>query len=138
MIRKFFIAAIALVASLTAGAQNVDLETLDAEVAAVAAKCPVAVSEGLVFDNIALTDKALEIHSTMDIPAAQFDQVRGTFDMMRPTLLMGLAGDDDTKKVFSQLPALGLGFNFYIHSKGDASKMVKLEFTAQELADALK
>ncbi|MDE6269340.1 MAG: hypothetical protein K2M12_00605 [Muribaculaceae bacterium] len=138
MIRKLFLAVVAVIATLTAAAQNADMDALKADVAAAAAQCPMTFSQGLVFDSIGLTDTALEIHSSMDVPAAQFDQIRGTFDMMRPTLLKSFGTQNETKQLFAKLMANGLGFNFFIHTKEDPSKMLEMKFTPQELSDGLK
>lgn len=138
MLKRFLIATLALLAAAAMAFGQTPATTLEQDVAMAAAACPQDIGKGATMDNVKLTDTAVELHSTMDMTAAQFASVKQAFDMMRPTLLQMFISDPSIKALCAKASARGLGLSNIIHCKNDPAVSADITFSAQELKDALK
>jgi len=140
MLRKFLLAAITVIASAAcwhASAQNAGA-TLEELIAEANAECPQKLDQGSSLEAIRLTDNALETHFVMAIPAAQFPILKQNMDMMRPTLLQLLISEQDTRTLCRMASENGRGLRIIITCRDDRSASFSIDYSAKELADAVK
>lgn len=138
MLRKLFLAAaVALAAVISCQAQSTGA-SLESIVESANAECPMNIDNSTSIDAVKLTDKAVEIHLAMPIPATQFAMVEQNMNMLRPTLLQLLISNTGMRDLSAKAAENGRGLSLIIICKDDRQKSFAIAYDATELTDAIK